>query len=162
MELRVGDEKKHTCFAYIVKSKTGPKRENRSYNQIKMCMCMEFFWMKLAPLSVWLYLLFWGMGYPFFFFPMLLGTSLSFHLDSSVSYWSLKFSYWEHQLNYGGEHEGRHRLWKSNIRKAEVSCPWSDWADWGIRFIEFRSMNPSYSETEGPVLTPDFGKSDVI
>ena len=26
---------------------------------------------------------------------------------------------------------------------------------------EFRSMKPSYSETGGPVLTPDFGKSDV-
>ena len=45
------NEKKHTCFAYIAKSKTGPNRENRSYNQIKMCMCVEFFWMELAPLS---------------------------------------------------------------------------------------------------------------
>ena len=42
MELRVGDEKKHTCFAYIAKSKTRSNRENRSYNQIKMCMCMEY------------------------------------------------------------------------------------------------------------------------
>ena len=28
-----------------------------------MCMCVEFFWMKLAPFSAWLYLLFWDMGY---------------------------------------------------------------------------------------------------
>ena len=36
------------------------------------CMCVEFFWMKLAPFSAWLYLLFWDMGYlsfPFSFFP---------------------------------------------------------------------------------------------
>ena len=32
----------HTCTAYIAKSKTGSNRENRSYNQIKMCMCVEF------------------------------------------------------------------------------------------------------------------------
>ena len=43
--------------------KTGSNRENRSYNQIKMCMCVEFFWIKLAPFSAWLYLLFWDMGY---------------------------------------------------------------------------------------------------
>ena len=29
-------------------------------------------------------------------------------------------------------------------------------------FAKFRSMKPSYSETRGPVLIPDFGKSDVI
>ena len=71
VELSVGNEKKHTCFAYIAKSKTGPNRENRPYNQIKMCMCVEYFWMELAPLSAWLYLLFWNMGYLsfFFFFP---------------------------------------------------------------------------------------------
>ena len=33
----------HTCTAYIAKSKTRSNRENRSYNQIKMCMCVEFF-----------------------------------------------------------------------------------------------------------------------
>ena len=47
VELRVGNEKKHTYLAYIAKSKTGSNRENRSYNQIKnqikMCMCVEFF-----------------------------------------------------------------------------------------------------------------------
>ena len=32
----------HTCTAYIAKSKIGSNRENRSYNQIKMCMCVEF------------------------------------------------------------------------------------------------------------------------
>ena len=51
VEFRVGNEKKHTHLAYIAKSKTGSTRENRSYNQIKMCMCVEFFWMELAPLS---------------------------------------------------------------------------------------------------------------
>ena len=66
VELRLGNEKKHTYLAYITKSKTGPNRENRSYNQTKMCMCVEFFSMELAPLSAWLYLLFWDMGYPFF------------------------------------------------------------------------------------------------
>jgi len=50
VELRVGNEKKHTYLAYIAKSKTGPNRENRPYNQIKMCMCVESFWMELAPL----------------------------------------------------------------------------------------------------------------
>ena len=63
LELRVGNEKKHTYLAYIAKSKTGPNRENRPYNQIKMCMCVESFWMELAPLFAWLYLLFWNMGY---------------------------------------------------------------------------------------------------
>ena len=47
VELRVGNEKKHTYLAYIAKSKTRPNKENRSYNQIKnqikMCMCVEFF-----------------------------------------------------------------------------------------------------------------------
>jgi hypothetical protein len=43
VELRVGNEKKHTYLAYIAKSKTIPNKENRSYNQIKMCMCVEFF-----------------------------------------------------------------------------------------------------------------------
>ena len=38
-----------------------------SYNQIKLCMCVEFFWMELAPLFAWLYLLFWDMGYLSFF-----------------------------------------------------------------------------------------------
>ena len=72
VELGVGNEKKHTYLAYIAKSKTGPNRENRSYNQIKMCMCVEFCWMELAPISAWLYLLFWNMGYlsfSFSFFP---------------------------------------------------------------------------------------------
>ena len=68
VDLRVGNEKKHTYLAYIAKSKTGPNRENRPYNQIKMCMCVESFWMELAPLSAWLYLLFWNMGYLSFFF----------------------------------------------------------------------------------------------
>ena len=71
VELGVGNEKKHTYLAYIAKSKTRPNRENGPYNQIKMCMCVESFWMELAPLSAWLYLLFWNMGYLsfFFFFP---------------------------------------------------------------------------------------------
>ena len=38
VELRVGNEKKHTCFTYIAKSKTGRNKENRSYNQIKTCV----------------------------------------------------------------------------------------------------------------------------
>ena len=77
VELRVGNEKKHTCFTYIAKSKTGPNRENRSYNQIKMCMCVEFFWTELAPLSTWLYLFILRYGLSlFFFFPMLLGTNI--------------------------------------------------------------------------------------
>ena len=42
VEFRVGNEKKHTCFTYIAKSKTGSNRENMSYNQINMCMCVEF------------------------------------------------------------------------------------------------------------------------
>jgi len=66
------------------------------------------------------------------------------------------------KLNLGKLLEGRHWLWKGNIREAEVSSPWSDWADWGTGFIDIRSMSLSYSETRGPVLTPDFDKSDVI
>ena len=62
-------KRKHTCTTYFAKSKTGSNRENKSYNQIKMCMCVEFFWMKLAPFSAWLYLLFWSMGYLSFSFP---------------------------------------------------------------------------------------------
>ena len=34
---------KHTCSAHIGKPKIGHNGENRSYNQIKMCMCVEFF-----------------------------------------------------------------------------------------------------------------------
>jgi len=51
VELRVGNEKKHTYLAYIANSKTGSNRENKLYNQIKMCMYLKFFWMELAPLS---------------------------------------------------------------------------------------------------------------
>jgi len=51
VELRVGNKKKHTYFTYIAKSKTGSNRENRSYNQIKMYICVEIFWMELAPFS---------------------------------------------------------------------------------------------------------------
>ena len=61
----------HTCTAYIAKSKIGSNRENMSYNQIKMCMCVEFFWMELTPLSAWLYLYFeiWAIfSFLFFFF----------------------------------------------------------------------------------------------
>ena len=37
------------------------------------------------------------------------------------------------------------------------------WSSKLIHWItEFRSMKSSYSETGGPVLTPDFGKSNVI
>ena len=43
VELKVGNEKKHTYLAYIAKSEIEPNKENRSYNQIKMCMCVEFF-----------------------------------------------------------------------------------------------------------------------
>ena len=38
----------------------------------------------------------------------------------------------------------------------------SDLADSNIGFTEFQSMKPSYFETGGLVLTPDFGKSGVI
>jgi hypothetical protein len=33
--------KEHTCSTYIVKSNSDPKRVE-SYNQIKMCMCVEY------------------------------------------------------------------------------------------------------------------------
>jgi len=68
-----------------------------------------------------------------------------------------------HQLNSGDRAlEKGHRLSKINIIKAEVSSPWGDQADWYIGFIKFRSMKPSYSETGGVVLTPDFSKSNVV
>ena len=49
--------------AYIAKSKTGPNKENRSYNQIKMCMCVEFFGWNLHSLlhdSIFFYLGIWA------------------------------------------------------------------------------------------------------
>ena len=68
---------------------TRSNRENKSYNQIKMCMCVEFFWMELTPLSAWLYLYFeiWAIfSFLFFFFFslffMLLGTYIFFLLHS--------------------------------------------------------------------------------
>src|SRR6185503_21370680 len=32
---------RHTCLTYIARSKTGSKEKNKSYNQIKMCTCMD-------------------------------------------------------------------------------------------------------------------------
>jgi len=58
--------------------------------------------------------------------------------------------------------EEGHRLWKNSTKEAEVPSLLCDQANWGIWFTEFRSMRSSYSETGGLVLTPDFGKSDVI
>ena len=92
------------------------------------------------------------------------GVELTWSLKLALKLWctSWRGSSAMKKLNYGKLLEGRHRLWKSNVREAEVSSPWSDWADWGIGFTEFWSMRPSYSKTGGLVLTPDFGKSDVI
>ena len=38
-----GMKRQHTRAAHVAKSKTGSNRESKSYNQIKMCMCVEFF-----------------------------------------------------------------------------------------------------------------------
>ena len=73
-------KRKHTCTAYIAKSKTEPNRENRSYNQIKMCMCMEFSGWNSHPFlhdsifyfEIWVIFLF----LLFFLFSMLLGTNI--------------------------------------------------------------------------------------
>jgi hypothetical protein len=35
------NNEEHTCSSYIVKSNNGSKRV-KSYNQIKMCICMEY------------------------------------------------------------------------------------------------------------------------
>ena len=42
MELRVGDEEEAYLYRIYCKVKTGPNRENKSCNQIKRCMCVEF------------------------------------------------------------------------------------------------------------------------
>ena len=78
VELRVGNEKKHTYLAYIAKSKTRSNRENRSYNQIKMCMCAEFFWMDSHPFphDFIFYFEVWAIFLFLFLFPMLLGTGI--------------------------------------------------------------------------------------
>jgi hypothetical protein len=34
--------KEHICNTYIVKSNLGSKKRVKSYNQIKMCMCMKY------------------------------------------------------------------------------------------------------------------------
>ena len=44
-----GTERQHACTTYFAKSKIGSNGENKAYNQIKMCMCVEYFQMKLAP-----------------------------------------------------------------------------------------------------------------
>ena len=70
----------HTCTAYIAKSKTGSNRENRSYNQIKMCMCMKFSGWNSHPFlhdsifyfEIWAIFLF----LLFFLFSMLLGMNI--------------------------------------------------------------------------------------
>ena len=67
-----------------------------------------------------------------------------------------RFSYSGHQPDSGKELEEIHRLWKSDISIAEVSCPWSDWADWNIEFTVFRSMNPSYFEIGGAYVDTIF------
>ena len=35
------EEMRHTCSSYIAKSKTGSLEEDKSYNLIKMCMCVR-------------------------------------------------------------------------------------------------------------------------
>ena len=82
VELRVGNEKKHTYLAYIAKSKTRSNRENRSYNQIKMCMCAEFFWMDSHPFphDFIFYFEVWAIFLFLFLFPMLLGMYIFFFL----------------------------------------------------------------------------------
>ena len=87
VELRVGNEKKHTCFTYIAKLKTGSNRENRSYNQIKMCMCMEFSGWNSHPFlhdSIF-YFEIWAIFFFFFLFifSILLGTDIFLFLSHS-------------------------------------------------------------------------------
>ena len=87
VELRVGNEKKHTYLAYIAKSKIEPNKENRSYNQIKnqikMCMCVEFFLDGTCTLICMTlsFILRYVLSLFFFFLsllPMLLGTDIFF------------------------------------------------------------------------------------
>ena len=58
---------RHTCIAHIKKSKTRSKEKNKSYNQIKMCTCMDYGGWNgnsfLYDLS--LYKFFWDHGYLF-------------------------------------------------------------------------------------------------
>jgi hypothetical protein len=65
--------------------------------------------------------------------------------------WQVSLSYLEAWRKY--------RLWNSATR-VEILNPWNylrQSEDRGFGFIEFRSMNPSYSETGGLVLTLFFG-----
>ena len=51
------------------------------------CACVwNFFWMELTPLSAWLYLLFWDIGYFFFSFPSFFFMLLGMDFFSSFAY----------------------------------------------------------------------------
>ena len=58
----------YTCTTYIAKSKTGSNRENRSYNQIKMCMLWNFLDGTRTPFYMTLsFILRYGLSFFFFF-----------------------------------------------------------------------------------------------
>jgi len=60
---------RHTCIICIAKSKTGSKEKNRSYNQIKMCTCVDCAgWDVNSFCMISLYKFFWEHGYLFILF----------------------------------------------------------------------------------------------
>ena len=74
---------RHTCITYIAKSKTGSKEKNKSYNQIKMCTCMDCGGWNgnsfcMVSLSLSIHKLFREHGYLFFFMDLHVPTFFSF------------------------------------------------------------------------------------
>ena len=101
---------RHTRITYIAKSKAGSKEKNKSYNQIKMCMCMNCdgwngnsFCMISLPIQIllraWLsffssFLFFMDLHVPTFFsfFFLILGPSCVHIFFSLIAHASLFFN----------------------------------------------------------------------
>ena len=94
---------RHTCLTYISRSKTGSKEKNKSYNQIKMCTCMDcggwngssFCMISLSldinsfeSMAIFLYVFSWTFMCPYFFLFSILGPSCV-HIFFSISHASL-------------------------------------------------------------------------
>ena len=104
VEFRVGNEKRSILVPHISESKTRSNGENKSYNQIKMCMCVEFSGWNSHPFLhnsiFYLSLEIWAI-FPFisfsslFFLPMLLGTDIYIFFSFCIAHIFLHDEYKE-------------------------------------------------------------------
>ena len=71
-------KRKHACIAFFSRLKIRSNKENKSYNQIKMCMCVEFSGRNSHSFlhdSIF-YFEIWTIFPPFFFFFMFLSMDI--------------------------------------------------------------------------------------